>query len=78
MDDLAQGYGAVAIFITCVICLMIARGMRNSTHWLQLQMILQKKRISSNLKSLHLHNGRIKNHNHRGWGLSNDGKNKFE
>jgi len=36
MDDLAQGYGAVAIFITAVICFIIARTMKNSQHWLQL------------------------------------------
>ena len=36
MDDLAQGYGAVAIFITGVICLFIARRIRRSAHWVQL------------------------------------------
>ena len=36
MDSLAQGYGAVAIFITGVICLLIARRTRFSTHWIQL------------------------------------------
>lgn len=36
MDDLAQGYGAVAIFITGIICLAIARKMKTSTHWIQL------------------------------------------
>jgi hypothetical protein len=36
MDDLAQGYGATAIFITGVICLFIARRIKLSTHWLQL------------------------------------------
>jgi hypothetical protein len=36
MDALAQGYGATAIFITGVICLLIARRIRLSTHWLQL------------------------------------------
>jgi len=36
MDDLAQGYGAVAIFITAIICFIIVRAIRNSTHWLQL------------------------------------------
>ena len=36
MDDLAQGYGAVAIFITAIICFIIARTMKHSTHWLQL------------------------------------------
>jgi hypothetical protein len=35
-EDLAQGYGAAAIFITGVICLMVARRIRLSTHWLQL------------------------------------------
>ena len=33
MDDLAQGYGAVAIFITGIICLVIARMMGNSKRW---------------------------------------------
>ncbi len=33
MDDLAQGYGAVAIFITGIIFLIIARWIRNSQHW---------------------------------------------
>jgi hypothetical protein len=36
MDDLAQGYGAVAIFITAIICLIIARMMKDSTHWTHL------------------------------------------
>jgi hypothetical protein len=36
MDDLAQGYGAAAIFITGVICLLIARRIKFSTHWVQL------------------------------------------
>ena len=36
MDALAQGYGAVAIFITAIICFIIARAMKHSTHWLQL------------------------------------------
>lgn len=36
MQDLAQGYGATAIFITGVICLLIARRVKLSTHWLQL------------------------------------------
>jgi hypothetical protein len=36
MDDLAQGYGAAAIFITGVICLFIARRIKLSTHWIQL------------------------------------------
>ena len=36
MDDLAQGYGAVAIFITAIICFIIARAMKQSIYWLQL------------------------------------------
>ncbi|HEX6847252.1 MAG TPA: hypothetical protein VF144_09750 [Chitinophagaceae bacterium] len=36
MDHLAQGCGAVAIFITAIICLIIARAMKDSKHWLQL------------------------------------------
>ena len=36
MDDLAQGYGAVSIFITAIICFIIARAMKNSQHWIQL------------------------------------------
>lgn len=36
MDDLAQGYGAAAIFITGLICLFVARRIRRSRHWLQL------------------------------------------
>ncbi|MEI9908994.1 MAG: hypothetical protein WDO71_04595 [Bacteroidota bacterium] len=36
MDALAQGYGATAIFITGVICLLIARRVKLSPHWLQL------------------------------------------
>lgn len=36
MDSLAQGYGAVAIFITGVLCLLIARRIKFSTHWIQL------------------------------------------
>ncbi|MEI9809652.1 MAG: hypothetical protein WDO16_18315, partial [Bacteroidota bacterium] len=36
MQDLAQGYGATAIFITGVICLLIARRIKLSAHWLQL------------------------------------------
>jgi hypothetical protein len=36
MERLAQGYGAVAIFITGIICLFIARRIKLSTHWLQL------------------------------------------
>ena len=35
-DDLAQGYGAVAIFITAILCLIVARKMKDSRHWLQL------------------------------------------
>lgn len=33
MEGLAQGYGAVAILVTGIICLIIARGMRRSAHW---------------------------------------------
>jgi len=36
MEGLAQGYGAAAIFITGVICLLIARRIKLSPHWLQL------------------------------------------
>ena len=36
MDDLAQGYGAVAIFFTAIICLALARGIKDSKHWVQL------------------------------------------
>jgi len=36
MDRLAQGYGAAAIFITAIICLIIARAMKGSKHWMQL------------------------------------------
>ena len=36
LEGLAQGYGAVAIFITGIICLFVARRIRSSTHWLQL------------------------------------------
>ena len=36
MDDLAQGYGAVSIFITAIICFIIARTMKHSTHWMHL------------------------------------------
>lgn len=36
MDRLAQGYGAVAIFITGIICLFIARRIKLPTQWLQL------------------------------------------
>jgi len=35
-DDLAQGYGAVAIFIAAIIFLIVARVMKNSKHWVQL------------------------------------------
>lgn len=35
-DDLAQGYGAVAIFITGIICLIIARTIKDSKHWIHL------------------------------------------
>lgn len=36
MESLAQGYGAVAILITGIICLVIARRMKTSVHWLHL------------------------------------------
>jgi hypothetical protein len=36
MEGLAQGYGAVAIFLTAIICLMIARMMKDSKHWTHL------------------------------------------
>jgi hypothetical protein len=36
MEGLAQGYGAFAIFITAIICFMIARVMKDSKHWMQL------------------------------------------
>ena len=36
MDSLAQGYGAVAIFLIGIICLLIARRIRFSRHWIQL------------------------------------------
>ena len=36
MERLAQGYGAVAILITGIICLVVARSMKSKTHWLQL------------------------------------------
>jgi hypothetical protein len=36
MEGLAQGYGAAAIFITAIICFIIARTMKNSKHWVQL------------------------------------------
>jgi len=36
MDDLAQAYGAVAILTTGIICLIIARALKDSKHWLQL------------------------------------------
>ena len=36
LEGLAQGYGAVAIFITGVICLFTARRIKSSRHWLQL------------------------------------------
>jgi hypothetical protein len=35
-DDLAQGYGALAIFITAFLFLIIARTIKDSKHWLQL------------------------------------------
>ena len=34
MEGLAQGYGAAAILITGIICLLIVRSMKNNTHWL--------------------------------------------
>ena len=36
MDDLAQGYGAVAIFISGIIFLVLGRMIRTSKHWIQL------------------------------------------
>ena len=33
MDDLAQGYGALAIFITAIICFIVARAIKDSKHW---------------------------------------------
>ncbi len=36
MDDLAQGYGAVSILVLACICLVIARRISMSTHWMQL------------------------------------------
>lgn len=36
MERLAQGYGAAAILITGIICLVIARRIKQSAHWLQL------------------------------------------
>lgn len=36
MEGLAQGYGAFAIFITAIICLIIARTMKDSRHWIHL------------------------------------------
>ena len=36
MERLAQGYGAVAILVTAIVCLIIARRIRRSTHWAQL------------------------------------------
>jgi hypothetical protein len=36
MEGLAQGYGAAAIFITAILCLIIARIIKDSKHWLQL------------------------------------------
>ena len=35
-DDLAQGYGAVAIFFIAIICLIVARMIKDSKHWVQL------------------------------------------
>jgi len=36
MERLAQGYGALAILITGMICWFIARRMKRSSHWIQL------------------------------------------
>jgi hypothetical protein len=36
MESLAQGYGAVAILITGIICLAVARSIKGNTGWLQL------------------------------------------
>ena len=36
MESLAQGYGAVAILFTGIICLVVARNMKRYTHWLHL------------------------------------------
>lgn len=36
MERLAQGYGAVAILIVGIICLVIARSIKRSTQWIQL------------------------------------------
>jgi hypothetical protein len=36
MERLAQGYGAVAILIVAIICLLIARRIKRSSHWIQL------------------------------------------
>ena len=36
MDDLAQGSGAAAIFVTGIICMIIARMMKQSQRWVQL------------------------------------------
>ncbi len=36
MDQLAQGYGAFAIFILGILCLIIARVNKSSVHWVQL------------------------------------------
>lgn len=36
MERLAQGYGAVAILVTGIICLVIASRLKNSKHWSQL------------------------------------------
>lgn len=35
-ERLAQGYGALAIFIAAIVFLIIARAMKNSKHWMQL------------------------------------------
>lgn len=39
MEGLAQGYGASAIFILGIICLLVARRLRVSSHWSQLFML---------------------------------------
>ena len=36
MDGLAQGYGAVAILIMGIVCLLVARRIKDSRHWIQL------------------------------------------
>jgi len=39
MEGLAQGYGAAAIFITGLVCLLLLKTSRNSTHWSQLLLL---------------------------------------